>query len=142
MLQSYFSHAPWLHFLVAAIAYFALGAIWYMPAVFGKIWGADHKLDMTNMDAAKKRLPMLMIGTFLLNFGLAVATGLLLTLTRTPGKCVPGIKIGLFVSSFIAACTGINYLYTQKTFRVWIIDAGYHVLGITIMSIILSVWHG
>jgi hypothetical protein len=28
----------WLAVIVATVAYFALGAIWYAPAVFGNLW--------------------------------------------------------------------------------------------------------
>lgn len=30
----------WLAVLVAALAYFAVGALWYAPPVFGKTWAA------------------------------------------------------------------------------------------------------
>jgi hypothetical protein len=32
------SHLNWLAVLVAALAYFAVGALWYAPKVFGTVW--------------------------------------------------------------------------------------------------------
>lgn len=140
MIQHYFSNAPWLHIAVAGIAYFALGAIWYTPAVFGKYWAVQHNIQMT--EETKKRMPMLMVSTFLLTITLALAMGLLLHLMQAPGTCMSGIKAGLFVGgAFCALPVGINYLYTAKPIKLWFIDAGYHVAGLTLTGIILSVWH-
>lgn len=140
MIQNYFSHAPWLQIAVAGIAYFVLGAVWYMPALFGKYWAEKHNIQMN--DDSKRRMPMLMVATFLLNIAMAVGMGLLLYLMQSPGTCTSGIKAGLFVGGiFCAAPIAINYLYTAKPIKLWFIDAGYHVAGITLMGIILSVWH-
>ncbi len=140
MIQHYFSNAPWLQIAVAGIAYFVLGAIWYMPALFGKYWAEKHGIQMN--EESKKRMPMIMIMTFLFNIAMAVGMGLVLHISQSPGTCMSGIKAGLLVSAvFTAAPIGINYLYTAKPLKLWIIDAGYHVGGITLMAIILSVWH-
>lgn len=140
MIQEFFSHAPWLQIAVAGIAYFLLGAIWYQRSVFGNYWAAQHNIQIT--EESKKRMPMLMISTLLLTFGMTVGMGLALYVMQAPGTCMNGIKTGLFLSGvFCAAPMGINYLYTQKTFKLWIIDAGYHVVGVTLAGIILSVWH-
>ena len=53
MDTSYFSHINWLAVLVAAIAYFALGAIWFSRPVFGARWIALHEINI-NDDNAKK----------------------------------------------------------------------------------------
>jgi Protein of unknown function (DUF1761) len=140
MLQHYLSHAPWLQILVAAIAYFALGMIWYMPNTLGNTWAAGHKIDMSNKDEMKKKLPMMMGGTFALNLVMAFGMGLMVHGMQST-MCMAGMKNGLFIGGFVAAAIGINYLYTGKSIKLWLIDAGYHVVGITLMGIILSVWH-
>ena len=141
MLQNYFSHAPWLQIIVSAVAYFAIGAIWYMPAVFGNAWAAGHKLDRSNSEEMKKTLPKLMAITFVLTFLIAVGMGLLLYVLQAPGTCMSGIKAGLMVSGiFCVLPMGINYAYTGKSIKLLCIDGGYHVIGITLMGIIMSVW--
>ncbi|HTF04699.1 MAG TPA: DUF1761 domain-containing protein [Bacteroidia bacterium] len=140
MLQDFFSHAPWLQIIVAGVAYFALGAIWYAPPVFGKYWAAQHKVEMT--EESKKKVPILFGSTFLLGMVMAMGMGLALHVMQAPGTCINGIKTGLFIGGFFCALPiGINYLYTGKPFPLWIIDSGYHVIGLTLMGIILSVWH-
>lgn len=141
MIHHYFSeHAPWLQILVAGIAYFALGAVWYAPPVFGNYWAAQHKVEMT--EESKKKMPMLFAGTFLLGLLMATGMGLALHAMQAPGTCMNGLKTGLFVGgAFCALPIGVNYLYTAKPFRLWLVDSGYHVIGLMIMGIILSVWH-
>lgn len=141
MLQAYFSHAPWLQIIVSAVAYFAIGAVWYMPAVFGNAWAAGHKLEKGNDEEMKKTLPKLMAITFVLTFIIAIGTGLLLYVLQAPATCMSGIKAGLLVSGvFCALPMAINYTYTAKSVKLFLIDAGYHVIGITLTGIILSVW--
>jgi len=140
MIQEFFAQAAWLHIAVAGIVYFCLGAVWYARPVFGNYWAAQHKIEMT--EESKKRMPMLMISTLLLNFGIAIGLGIAMHVMQAPGTCMNGIKTGLFLGGvFCAAPIGINYLYTAKPLKLWIIDAGYHVVGITLMGIVLSVWH-
>ena len=38
MDTSFFSDMNWLAVLVAAVAYFMLGALWYSKALFGNAW--------------------------------------------------------------------------------------------------------
>lgn len=140
MIQEYFAHAPWLQILVAGVAYFAVGAVWYARPVFGNYWAAQHKVEMT--EESKKKVPVLFASTFLLGLLMATGMGLALYVMQAPGTCMNGIKTGLFLGGvFCALPIGVNYLYTGKPFRLWFIDAGYHVVGLTLMGIILSIWH-
>jgi hypothetical protein len=140
MLQDFLSHAPWLQIIVAGVAFFAIGAVWYAPPVFGKKWQEAHKIEMN--EESKKRIPMLFASTFVIGLLMAFGMGAALHVMQAPGTCMNGIKTGLFLGGmFCALPIGINYLYTGKSFMVWIIDAGYHVVGLTLMGIILSVWH-
>lgn len=140
MLQDFFTHASWLHIAVAGVVYFMLGALWYSKALFGNVWAAGHNIVVT--EEAKKRMPMMMIMTLLGCLAMTVAIGLAMYVMQAPGTCMNGIKTGLFLSgAFAAIPMGINYLYLGKAFKLWIIDAGYHVIGMTLASIIMSVWH-
>lgn len=140
MLQTFLSNAPWLQIAVAGIAYFILGALWYARPVFGNVWAAGHNIVMT--EESKKRMPMMMIMTLLATVAMTIGMGLAMHVMQAPGTCMNGIKTGLFMGGVFAALPmGINYLYLGKSFKLWLIDAGYHVVGLTLVGIILSVWH-
>jgi hypothetical protein len=134
------SNINFLALAVAAIASFALGALWYSPVLFGKMWQkalgyTDEYLNQGNMALIFGSSFVLI---FLMDFGLAVI------LQGHAGRDVSmtsgllyGFLLGVF---FVAASTGINYLYQRKSILLWAIDAGYQVLYLTMTGAILGAW--
>lgn len=89
----------------------------------------------------KSGLPIMLSMTFVLNFVIAIAMALLMALTNTE-TIVGGAKLGLLVGAGFSATTlGINYLYAKRSFKLFLIDAGYHILGISLIGALLAVWH-
>jgi len=134
-----FSNINWLAVLVAAIAYFALGALWYSP-LFGKKWVQYQKIDMNDPDI-KKGVGGIMFGSFILM--LAATIGLAILVERIPlnGGAVSGLKLGLETGLlFSATAISITYLYIKKPIGLHFIDGLYHVVGQIIAAIILCVW--
>jgi hypothetical protein len=138
MDTSFFSNLSWLHILVAAIAYFALGAIWY-SVLFGKSWVAYQKIDMNAADA-KQGTGAIMFGSFIWMF--ITTIGLAIIVNRLHlDNAMSGIKWGLLTGiCFSAAAISISYLYVKKPGGLHLIDGLYHVLGQVIACVILCVW--
>jgi hypothetical protein len=139
MFSQTFSSLNWLHILVATIAYFFLGAIWY-SALFTKQWIALHKIDVNAPDA-KKGVAVIMIGGFLLTILIVAGIAFLqphLAVTTFAG----GVKLGALVSvCFSATSLAMNYLYLKKPLGLYVIDCGYHIAGCCIAGAILGTWH-
>lgn len=134
-----FSNINWLHVLVAAIAYFALGAIWY-SFLFNKKWIAYHNIDVNQADA-KKGAGAIMFGSFILMF---IATiGLAIIVSRLQlNQFSSGVKWGLLTGvCFSATAISISYLYVKKPSGLHLIDGSYHIVGQIIAAVILSCWH-
>lgn len=133
------SNLDWLHILVATLAYYALGAIWY-SFLFQKPWIRHHKVDMSNPDARKGAGAIMFFG-FILNF--LITTGLAIFISRigiTDGA-MSGVKLGLTTGVlFSAAAISMTYLYLKKPAGIHFIDGAYHVVGQIIAAIILCVW--
>ena len=131
-----FQNVNWLSVVVATIATFAIGSIWYSPVLFSKAWQAELKIDMKNVK--KPSIPLIFGTTFVLQF----IAALVLDLFIGPfGTWKSGLHVGLLVSiGWIATTFGINYLYSQKSFRLFLIDAGCYVVYFIIMGIILGAW--
>ena len=133
------SSLNWLHVLVAAIAYFILGAIWY-SFLFSKKWVAWHQIDVNHPDA-KKGVAALMFGSFIWFFIISVGIAVLVSKLALD-NAVSGAKLGLFTGvCFSAAAISINYLYLKKHPGLHFIDGLYHVVGQIIVAVILCVWH-
>lgn len=139
MDTTYFSQINWLAVLVAAIAYFALGAIWFSKPVFGGRWVALHKINMDDPEV-KKGVGAIMFGSFLLM--LLATIGLAILVARFHFyEALSGIKLGLFTGiCFASTAISVTYLYIKKPLASHFIDNLYHVVGQVIAAIILCVW--
>jgi len=142
MLNQFLSTANWLAIIVAAIAYFVLGSVWF-SALFGKQWMALNNIPEPTpekKEEMKKLMMPMMLKTLVMALVLAFVIGLL-GMAIGIHRCVPGIKLGLALSAIGVVPLVMADMYLMKPFKLWFIDAGYHVLGITLMSIIIAVWH-
>ncbi|MGH8946650.1 MAG: DUF1761 domain-containing protein, partial [Acidimicrobiia bacterium] len=90
----------WLAVIVAAIVYFALGAIWYHPSFLGKPWmrsiGWEPSQEAPQMGAAAYAAP------FIAYLVAAIALGLLARATGSD-SFAEGIVLGLVVGIGVAA---------------------------------------
>lgn len=138
MDTSIFSNLNWLHVLVAAIAYFALGSVWY-SALFGKRWVAYQNINMNDPNA-KKGVAAIMIGSFVWMFITSIGLAVLVSRLNLVGA-MAGVKLGLLTGiCFSSAAISISYLYVKKPTGLHFIDCLYHVIGQVIAAVILCVW--
>jgi hypothetical protein len=122
--------------LVAAASTFLIGGIWYSPAVFGKIWMQENGFTeegMKNSNMAK---------IFGLTFLLALIAAINLAMFMGPeDKPAMGALWG-FLAGFgwVATFIGTHYLFERKSFRLFLINAGYSIVSLTVMGVIIAAW--
>ena len=93
MDTSFLSQLNWLAILVASVAYFMLGALWYSKLLFANTWIKSTGVDMNNPDA-KKGVGGIMAFTFILEF--VVSIGLAILVYRLGlSTWMSGVKLGL-----------------------------------------------
>jgi hypothetical protein len=133
------SNLNWLHVLVAAIAYYAVGAIWY-SFLFQKPWIRFHKVDVNHPDS-KKGVGAIMFAGFILTFLITSGLAILIQRTGANGGAASGLKLGLTTGLlFSAAAISMTYLYLKKPAGLHLIDGLFHVVGQVIAAVILCVW--
>ena len=133
------SNLNWLHILVATIAYFMLGALWY-SFLFQKKWVEYQGIDMNNPNA-KQGAGLIMAFSFVLFFVVCVGLAILIAKMNLIGGMMSGIKLGLTTGiCFSAMAISITYLYVKKPFGLHLIDGLYHVIGQIIAGVILCAW--
>lgn len=130
----------WLAVIVAAVAFFVLGALWYGP-VFGKAWQrgvglTDEELKSANMG---KLFGSAFIFALIISFGMAMfffGFGENPDMNVTFGASM-GLMTGIF---FLLPSISMNYLFARKSASLMLIDSGYHIVAYTIVGIILGAW--
>ncbi|MFI5133618.1 MAG: DUF1761 domain-containing protein [Chitinophagales bacterium] len=134
-----FSHVNWLAVLVASVAFFSLGAIWYNKGVFGTKWATYHGLNMNDPEA-KKGAGKIMMMSFVLFVIITIALAFLVVRMDLKGV-MSGVKLGLITGAGFSCTTiCISYFYTMKPMALCFIDGIYHVIGQIIAAVILCMW--
>ncbi len=140
-MSTLFDYLNWPAIAAAALAYFALGALWYSKVLFAKRWIADLKIDVNNPDA-KKGMGAMFGGSLLLMFIQCLAIAIIAERIGIRGEgWMSGLKLGALTGCcFCAASTGVNYLYEKKPFSLFLINGGYAIVGNIIAAIIICSW--
>lgn len=135
-----FSSINFLAVLLAALASFAIGSLWYSPLFFGKGW--QKALGLSSADIQNANMFLIFGASFILMF--IMALGLALFSQGHPGSestWFNGLTDGLFVALFFVSTSyGVNMLYQRKPFKLWAIDAGYQIVLLSVMGIIIGAW--
>ena len=135
-----FDYLNWPAIAVAALAYFALGALWYSKALFAKRWLSDLKIDVNDPNA-KKGMGMMFGGSLVLMFVQSLAIAVLAGKMELVGGWLSGLKLGTVTGCcFCAAAVGVNYLYEKKPCSLFLINAGYAIVGNIIAAVIICSW--
>ena len=132
------AHLNYLAVAVSAVAYFALGAIYFNPKVLGTAWMTEHKLAAPT-EEDKKGMGKMMATTFLYCLIACVFLGALLKIIH-PASLMVGAKLGVACGMFATIAIAMSYLYTKKSFKVVVIDSAYHVIGLAIAAVIQTAW--
>jgi hypothetical protein len=130
----------WLAVIVAGLAYFALGALWYASAVFGKAWQRSMGWEV---QADEQPGPALYIVPLITCLIAAIAVGMLAEATGsdTFGEgIVLGLVTGVGIAGAVLLVTGIFDPKKPEPMTWFGITAGYHLVGLLIASVIVSVW--
>lgn len=133
------SDVNWLHIFVAAIAYFALGALWY-SLLFQKQWIRFHGINVNDPDA-KKGVGAIMLLSFVWTLVIVTALAVLIERMELAGGALSAVKLGLTTGfCFSALAISMTYLYLKKPLALHIIDGLYHVVGQVVAALILLLW--
>jgi hypothetical protein len=136
-------HINMMAILVAVVANFILGFVWYTP-LFGKTWGREMGFDMNVKPPASalvKGMVFMVIGNFLMAWVFAH--------NMAAWSYVPGANemspVSTIMSSAIFTWLGF-YLpvdlgavaWEQKSWKLFFINTGYHLMMLFVAAIVLT----
>jgi hypothetical protein len=124
----------WLPSLLSALSAFLLGGLWYSPLLFGRVWQREAGLSDEQLQSANK------VRIFGVSFILCLVAAIAFSMVITPEASFfmafhSGVGVGLF---WVATSFGVNYLFELKSFKLWLINAGYHTLQFTLYGLIFG----
>lgn len=129
----------WLAVIVATLAYFLLGAIWYAQALFGRAWQAASGITVPE---GQRPGPAFYIIPLLTCFLATLATAMI---AATTGSSTVGdaIVLGLVVGvGYAAALTLLDATFSNRPQpgAYFAIAAGYHLVGLVGVGLIVTLW--
>ena len=127
----------WLGVFIAALSTFALGGLWYSPALFGKAWMRENNFSDDDM----KKGNMAKIFGLSFVWSLVMAANLAMFLNDTKTDTVWGTTAGFLAGFGWAAMifTAIA-LFEQRTWKYILINGGYIIVYFSLMGFILGIW--
>jgi hypothetical protein len=133
-----FSQINWLAVLVAAVAYFLLGAIWY-SFLFRDAWIKSSGVNVNDPNA-KKGVAGIMIASFITIIVTSIGLAFFISRIGSAGW-MSGLKVGLIAGvCFCAAAIWNSYLYEKRPLALHLINSFYNIVGCVIAGIIISIW--
>ncbi len=131
-----FAHLNWLAVVLAALAYYLLGAVWFTP-LFGKAW--DRSIGHDRSKAPKFGpdyyfVPLISAVIVSLSLGMILAA-------LAPLGFGDALLVGVVIGLGVAAAVSINNALTPHTRHPYLFGAvtgGYHFVGIIVVSAIIG----
>lgn len=126
--------------ITAALSDVVTGFLWYSPMFFGTTWkqlsGITEKQNKHNTRNALKHYVL-----SLLSAGIRACIIAIIFNAMLIAGPVEGLTMGaLLWIGFVATTLLPSVLYQQIPWKLFFINSGYHLLSISIMSVILATW--
>lgn len=136
----------WLAILIAVVATFILGFIWYTP-LFGKAWAKEMGFDMTQKPPAgamMKGMILMVIGNFLMAY--VFTHNIAVWNPTTWGQPLPAEYSPAAMAGSAAFFTWLGFYlpvdlnrvaWEMKSWKLFFINTGYHLVALVVAAFIL-----
>jgi MFS family permease len=131
-----FQNLNWLAIVVAAVSSFLIGGLWFSPLMFVNRWMKEagiKKEDNRNKNMVKV-FGVAFILSLIASFFLAMFIG------KEAGAAFGAIAGFMAGFGWILTYVGIIYLFESRSFVHFMINAGYSVVSLTVMGLIVGAW--
>lgn len=127
----------WLAIIVAALANFLVGGLWYSPLLFGKLWMKEN--NFTEEELRKGNMPKIFGLTFVFSFVMAFNLAMYLNDAGTTASwgAIAGFLAGF---GWVAMSIFVIGQFERKSTKYMLIHAGYVTISFILMGLIIGVW--
>ena len=125
--------------VVAIVVNMALGAVWYSPLLFAKPWMAANDLteeSISESGSATRGYVVAVIASIVIAFAIA-----LFAQAAGVDTAIEGLLLGLAAGlGFVATTFAANYIFESKPLKLYLINAGYPVVSLTLIGLLIGAW--
>lgn len=133
----------YLAVLAATVASMAIGALWYSPILFGRLWTSLMELDDKKLQEMKKKgkgksYAIVFLGSLIVSYVLAH-----FVIYARAGGISDGITLGFWVwiGYFAIAMLGMDVvLWEGRPVKLYLLNALHYLVTLVVMGAILSIW--
>jgi hypothetical protein len=123
--------------VVAALATFVLGGLWYSPLLFGKVWMRANGFTEAQVEGFSKAR---MFGWSLM-FSLVMSMNLAMFLADEGTDWVWGMTAGALAGvGWVSMAIGVVALFENRSWSYILVNAGYQSVAFTLMGMIIGAW--
>jgi hypothetical protein len=127
----------YLAVVVAAVAYFILGGLWY-GVLFNKAWMALEQMTIEQAKNVNPAIPYVV--SFLLELLIAYSLALL-CIWRNANTASRGASVGVLVwIGFVGPIALMTYMFEMRPRALYAINEFYPLAGLILMGAILGAW--
>jgi len=130
----------YLAVVVAAMVYYGGGALWYSPVFLADPWVKAAGLDPEKLKAGKnnawRSYLVALIAALFISYGLARVEAYMQV-----SDFAGGLHTGFWSwLCYVVTTMAMNYSFENRSWKLLVINAGYHLYGFIVMAVILAVW--
>lgn len=123
-----FADINYLAVIIAAIAAYAVGAVWY-SFLFSKAWQTAIEVDPTRMKERASPMPFIIVGVAYLIMAFVLAG------VANPQSIVAGVFAGIILwFGFVVTSTTANYAFATRKMELTLIDSGHWLAALVVIG--------
>jgi len=128
----------YLAVLVAGVAGWLLGAIWYSPVLFYNAW--LDGLGKSSEEVQEGAGPLNYLATFIALLVMAYVMAYILDAFQARSIWV-GLQGGFWTwLGLVATTSAVNSIFAGRRLKLYLVDSGYHLVTLLLMGMILAAW--
>ncbi len=125
---------------VAALATIFIGALWYSPLLFHKLWVKAHGYSEEKVEELRKAAGRAFVVSLFCYVVMAFVLAVFVSYAGA-STVLQGAFLGLLVWIGFLATLGLTAnMFSEKPLSTYLLDAGYQLVYTVVMGVILAAW--
>lgn len=126
--------------LAAAGATLLIGALWYSPGLFGRLWARAHGFQEDQLAELRRTVARIWLVSLLCYLVVALVLAMLVSYLGL-SRAVEGLGLGFLLWLGFAATLGLTQsVFAGRGIAAYLIDTGYQLVYLLAMGALIAAW--